>query len=389
MTKELSFINWGEIDSAEMEIEIAYFIIPLILIGIVPQFDFLFPSVDADSARNMISALVQSEAAIMAIAVSLSLVAVQLAASVYSIRIIKIFKGMSFYWFLIYYYIVSMGYGLWVIIGIRKADLGSDVLTILRADIYLTYFLGLYAFILLAPFIKNVLDLLDLTKILGILSKDVTRDQLLLVERPGDINDPLKPIVDIIISSMDRLDEGAVDEGLTLIGENVIKLPDEHNFSENEQKKLSTIIFTHIEIVFNLALNKRDENACIKSVNLVKVIGEKSAEKSWIIAYESAQFLGKAGKKAAEIGEPSLDDIVINIVLALTTIGEKATNTNSETVAITSLNLLRSIAEIAKDRSKIIKIIEKSLNSIENAKENGLAQKAGYEAHRAISTTSQ
>ena len=256
------------------------------------------------------SALVQSEAAIMAIVVSLSLVAVQLAASVYSIRIIKIFKRMSLYWFLIYYYIVSMGYGLWVIMSIRKAGLGSDVLTILRADIYLSYFLGIYAFILLATYIKNILDLLDLTKILGILSKDVTRDRLLLVERSGDINDPLKPIVDIIISSMDRPDEGAVEEGLALISGNIIKLLDEQNFDENEQKKLSTVLFSHMKVVFNLALNRRDENACIKSVNAVEAIGEKSLEKFWIIANESAQFLGRAGKKAAEIKEPWLDDII-------------------------------------------------------------------------------
>lgn len=63
-----------------MGIEYLYFIILLIAIAVVPQFDFLFPSIDADSARNMMSALVQSEAAIMAIVVSLSLVAVQLAA---------------------------------------------------------------------------------------------------------------------------------------------------------------------------------------------------------------------------------------------------------------------------------------------------------------------
>ena len=89
--KALSFVNGGEIRSAKMKIEYVYFIVPLIAICIVPQFDFLFPSIDTDSDRNMISTLVQSEAAIMAIVVSLSLVAVQLAASVYSIRIIKIF----------------------------------------------------------------------------------------------------------------------------------------------------------------------------------------------------------------------------------------------------------------------------------------------------------
>ena len=317
-------MNWGEIRSAKMKIEYVYFIIPLIAIGIVPQFDFLFPSIDTDSARNMISTLVQSEAAIMAIVVSLSLVAVQLAASVYSIRIIKIFKRMSLYWFLIYYYILWMGYGLWVIIGIRKADLGSDVLAFLRADIYFSYFLGIYALILLAIYIRNVLDLLDLTKILDILSRDVTKEGILSVERSGDMNDPLKPIVDIIISSMNRFDEGAVEEGLSLIEEIIIKLLDNHNFNEMEQKKLSAILFPHVEIIFNLALNKRDESICDKLVNVIEAIGKRSAERHCIIAYESAQFLGRVGKKAAEIKDPLFDDIIINIVLALTSIGEKA-----------------------------------------------------------------
>ena len=372
-----------------MKIEYVYFIVPLIAIGIVPQFDFLFPSIDTDSARNMISALVQSEAAIMAIVVSLSLVAVQLAASVYSIRIIKIFKRMSLYWFLIYYYIVSMSYGLWVIIGIRKADLGSDVLAFLRADIYLSYFLGAYALILLAIYIRNVLDLLDLTKILCILSKDVTREGILSVERSGDRNDPLKPIVDIIISSMNRFDEGAVEEGLSLIEEIIIKLLDNLNFDDMEQKKLSSNLFPHMEIIFNLALNKRDESICDKLVNVIEAIGKRSAERDCIIAYESAQFLGRVGKKAAEIKDPLFDDIIINIVLALTSIGEKAAIENSETVANASMSLLGAIAEIAKDRSTIIDIIDKGQSSIGNASENGRVQKAGREANQAISPYGQ
>ena len=249
-----------------------------------------------------------------------------------------------------------MSYGLWVIIGIRKADLGSDVLAFLRADIYLSYFLGAYALILLAIYIRNVLDLLDLTKILCILSKDVTKEGILSVERSGDMNDPLKPIVDIIISSMNRFDEGAVEEGLSLIEEIIIKLLNNHNFNDMEQKKLSAILFPHMEIIFNLALNKRDESICDKLVSVIEAIGKRSAERHCIIAYESAQFLGRVGKKAAEIKDPLFDDIIINIVLALTSMGEKAATKNSETVSNASMSLLGAIAEIAKDRSKIIDI---------------------------------
>ena len=296
---------------------------------------------------------------------------------------------MSLYWILIYYYIVSMSYGLWVIIGIRKADFGSDVLAFLRADIYLSYFLGIYALILLAIYIRNVLDLLDLTKILGILSRDVTKEGILSVERSGDMNDPLKPIVDIIISSMNRFDEGAVEEGLSLIEEIIIKLLDNLNFDDMEQKKLSSILFPHMEIIFNLALNKRDESICDKQVNVIEAIGKRSAERNCIIAYESAQFLGRVGKKAAEIKDPLFDDIIINIVLALTSIGEKSATKNSETLANASMSLLRAIAEIAKDRSKIIDIIDKGQSSIGNASKNGTIQKAGREANQAISPYGQ
>jgi hypothetical protein len=79
------------------------------------------------------------------------------------------------------------------------------------------------------------------------------------------------------------------------------------------------------------------------------------------------------------------DDIIINIVLALTSRGEKSATKNSETLANASMSLLGAIAEIAKDRSKIIDIIDKGQSSIGNASENGTVQKAGREASQAIS----
>jgi uncharacterized membrane protein len=51
-----------------------------------------FLHTDVDSARYMLSALVQSEAAIVALVVTLSLVAVQLAAQSYSARVIEVFR---------------------------------------------------------------------------------------------------------------------------------------------------------------------------------------------------------------------------------------------------------------------------------------------------------
>jgi uncharacterized membrane protein len=77
---------------------------------------------DADSARYMLSALVQSQAAIVAIVITLTLIAVQLTASVYSPRVIDIFKRNPDMWILLGCYGVSIFYGfivLKLVVGIE------------------------------------------------------------------------------------------------------------------------------------------------------------------------------------------------------------------------------------------------------------------------------
>src|SRR5271157_1093112 len=62
---------------------------------------------NTDSARYLLSTLVQSEAAIVAIAISLSLVAMQLAVSLYSSRIMEIFKKNPLIWAFLLLYITA------------------------------------------------------------------------------------------------------------------------------------------------------------------------------------------------------------------------------------------------------------------------------------------
>lgn len=74
---------------------------------------FGFLHTDIDSARYMLSALIQSEAAIVALVVTLSLVAVQLAASSYSARVIEVFRRTPDLWILMGIYGIRFFMG-WV-----------------------------------------------------------------------------------------------------------------------------------------------------------------------------------------------------------------------------------------------------------------------------------
>lgn len=77
---------------------------------------------DVDSARYMLSALVQSEAAIVALVVTLSLVAVQLAAQSYSARVIEVFRRTPDLWILMGIYGIAIFYGLGVLKLIEKVN---------------------------------------------------------------------------------------------------------------------------------------------------------------------------------------------------------------------------------------------------------------------------
>jgi len=107
----------------------------------------------------MISALIQSEAAILAIVITLSLVAVQQASSSYSPRVIEIFKdiqkNMDFY-ILIGIYLVAMIYGNWVLKQINSDSFGNlanfenpVLFPFFESHVRLTYVLGSFAFIAL------------------------------------------------------------------------------------------------------------------------------------------------------------------------------------------------------------------------------------------------
>ena len=77
-----------------------------------------FHITDKDSAKYLISTIIQSEAAIIAIVVTLSLVAVQQTASSYSTRVIELFKNINTnpdFYMLIFIYFTSIIYEMWVL----------------------------------------------------------------------------------------------------------------------------------------------------------------------------------------------------------------------------------------------------------------------------------
>ena len=179
------------------------YILLLGLVSFVIAFIFKFFNLiytEPTSAHYMLSALVQSQAAIIAIVVSLTLIAVQHAASAYSPRVIRIFRDNPDMWILLGFYGISIFYGLLVLKMIRGAEDTSQIMISsisLEAYISCVYALGISTFAILCLYIWNIMSLLTPETIIKRLKNEITKGNLLTPEE-----DPIQPIMDIIHGSI-------------------------------------------------------------------------------------------------------------------------------------------------------------------------------------------
>ena len=179
---------------------------------------FDFVHTDVDSARYMLSALIQSEAAIVALVVTLSLVAVQLAAQSYSARVIEVFRKAPDLWILMVIYGIAIFYGLGVLKMIEKANpqlCNTDFIcrSNLEWHIAFSYYLGVFAFVALMPYILKIFDMLNPVKLINILKEDITQENILAGNKDGK-RYPLQPIIEIINGALERYDYELFDIGL-------------------------------------------------------------------------------------------------------------------------------------------------------------------------------
>lgn len=154
-----------------------------------PFFGFYigFNITDPDSARYLLSTLIQSEAAILAIVITLSLVAVQQTASSYSPRVIEVFKDWKSnpdFYILMATYLISMVYGIWVLKQIGSDKSGNIVsfdhsfFNSFETHIWFSYTLGIFSFFSLVPYIRNTLDLLKPSNIIEKISEKISQETI-------------------------------------------------------------------------------------------------------------------------------------------------------------------------------------------------------------------
>jgi uncharacterized membrane protein len=257
----------------------------VITVGYIVFTQFNLFQTEPNSARYMLSALVQCQAAIVAIVITLTLIAVQITASAYSPRVVDAFRNNRDMRILLGSYAISIFYGLIVlklIKGIEGEVLNQRVtLPFYHNSIPFEYFvsfalwLGAFSFAALFPYILRIIDLLKPANIIQRLSGDITGDKIsnyIVKSSKGDetsaVEDPIQPIVDIIYGALRKHDLETARKGLREIVELVIKVI---NTEEKEKKEgkisfYSGYICSHLQRVGKFAASIADEESTKEAI---------------------------------------------------------------------------------------------------------------------------
>ncbi len=314
-----------------------------------------------DNERYLISALVQSLAATIALVVSLSLIAIQFAAESHSSRIIEFYKRNPDMWILISIYIVVIFYGLALLKVIDIGVVGINM----EIAIYFAYFLGLFAFICLIPYIWSTLNLLKISTAIKWFEEDITKENVLAALEDGeDITekDPVQPIIDIMNSAFERNDYETVRNGLKVIKKNTIVIL-ENPLEEKEEKEIINYIIQHIAEFGIYGANKKKEIFVRDIIISLYEIGVKAIENERKNSFcEITKALEQVGIKAAE----NELEVTLDVVLKLIEITKKAIEKKS--LESCTLKAIRAFENIS------IKTTDNRLKNINLYVVNGLQE---------------
>jgi len=277
-----------------------------------------------DNARYLLSAIVQSEAAIIAVVVSLSLVAVQLASG-HSPRMMALFRQSRSLWLLLLLYIASMLITLAVL-----GTVGGHVLVLVWGDTFvlrgvppvqwgvaLAYALAAACFIALVPYIYSMLGMLSPSRLIGALASEITPERTVdyvrslwghegtpaeVFERVGKWgDDPFQPLVDMVSSSMMRYDHATARDGVDAIVDKVETLLEEGSIEENYKEDIAMQVWYHLNELGMLAARLESNAALIGVADALRAIGKMAVKKKFRdTAYWVVEALGNIGERAAE-----------------------------------------------------------------------------------------
>ncbi len=329
-----------------------------------------FAYAQIDSVKFFLSSLIQSEATVIAIVITLSLVVIQLTASTYSTRVIDIFKESPIIWIIVGTYVSAITYGLTTLKFIDF--IASTGISNFETSVWIAYLLAIFAFGALILYLISALDIMKSSTVINSFARRITSENILsgvsenekIVDNDStSLNysyiysdilkpvieidaDPIQPIIDIIHSSMMKYDYGTMRYGLKVLENYVIDILKNNEFSKDEGI-ITKHILNHLERVGKLAASRDDEDSVEEVVTVIFIIGKSAVE------HEIENLAGEAVNSIKNIARSAIrremEDVGMIITDLIAEIGRNSAIRKLDFATSVSVN---SLGIIGKDSSK-------------------------------------
>ncbi len=261
--------------------------IPIIflLFGIPIQFN-------ADSARYLLSAIIQAQAAIIAIVISLTIVAIQVTTSAYSPRFIEVFKKHPALWLFLGMYTFSISITTILLSLITQAITINNAIILIFFIFDVSFFICLIA--ILIPHVRVTMNYLNALNIIEQLVKQISVDKI----KPE--TDPFQPAFDVIYGAIKKDDYTTMSSSLILVRDKFIEIMAQ---GERQYKKqyISYRFFDDLKRCGFMLIGKKEERFAFEVLTRITDICDYCHKEEDITVLENAiKTLQELGSDAAQ-----------------------------------------------------------------------------------------
>lgn len=344
----------------------ALFIITIVYSHFVIS-SFGYKDTYAESARCILSTLIGSEATILAIIVSISLVVIQQTIT-YSPNLVNIFKKIKTnpdFYILLAVYIFTILYEVWILKQIKEVDKDNNLVRNFEfyrtmfpefeLHIQLTYSLFAFLLVSLLPYTLNILDLIKPQKITEIEFNILKEKNVLDYIRDRQLEDPFSPIFDLITKTQN---EETLDRLFNVIEKSAFKLLESGNLINLEVEEISKLInyfSSKIYAVGKNAVENKSEYSALKSIMFlskitviaIKINNKKDSYQIKDEIYQIIQWIKQIEKIAFD---NKMENTISDIIRAYAKIEKAAINNNVETIYLLILQFAEGVGNRSNEQ---------------------------------------
>lgn len=274
--------------------------------------------------------MAQSQATIIAIVITVSLVAIQLAASAYSPRVINIFKSNPDFWLLLALYGGSMSYDFFIL------KIVSEKLN--EFYIFISYWLCASAVLALFPYMLSMINIMSPQAIIRRLVDDIDREST-PTKKEGYIvgaysliypyleRDPFQPIIDIVRGAFRKYDYESAKIGLRMMTTKVIGIINSCNVEKykfipgkrNPYNPYISFSEHYCDLLGEIGkfFAERDEELTLRTILNLGEVAKVITEKKLRTERHVIDALGRIGKTSAQKGFQTATEEAMDVIASI------------------------------------------------------------------------